>query len=114
MFCEPAWFCYEPMLLAADAVPLKLKLKPPGFDLDLAAIEAAIGPRTRLVIVNTPHNPTGRIYDRDELAALAEVLDARVGANSAGRCSSCRTSPTGGCASTGAASSARPRSIRGP
>ena len=82
VFCEPAWFCYEPMLLAADAVPRKLKLKTPSFDLDLAAIEAAIGPRTRLVIVNTPHNPTGRIYGRDQLAALAELLQrasARLG-----------------------------------
>ena len=75
VFCEPAWFCYEPMLLAADAVPIKLKLKPPGFDLDLDAIEAAIGPRTRLVIVNTPHNPTGRIYGRDQLAPLAALLE---------------------------------------
>jgi aspartate aminotransferase len=72
---EPAWFCYEPMLLAADAVPRAVALRPPRFDLDLEAIEAAIGPRTRLVIVNTPHNPTGRIYGRDELAGLAEVLE---------------------------------------
>jgi aspartate aminotransferase len=82
VFCEPAWFCYEPMLLAADAVPRKLKLKAPSFDLDLAAIEAAIEPRTRLVIVNTPHNPTGRIYRRDQLKELAELLErasARIG-----------------------------------
>ena len=82
VFCEPAWFCYEPMLLAADAVPRKLKLQAPNFDLDLAAIEAAIGPRTRLVIVNTPHNPTGRIYDRAQLEALAALLErasARIG-----------------------------------
>jgi len=71
---EPAWFCYEPMLLAADAVPVKVKLKAPSFDLDLAAIEAAIGPRTRLVIVNTPHNPTGRIYGDDAIKQLAELL----------------------------------------
>ena len=71
---EPAWFCYEPMLLAADAVPRKVKLKLPTFDLDLSAIEAAIGPKTRLVIVNTPHNPTGRIYDDTTLKALAELL----------------------------------------
>jgi aspartate aminotransferase len=74
VFNEPGWFCYEPMLLAADAVPRPVALRPPRFDLDLEAIEAAISPRTRLVIVNTPHNPTGRIYGRDELAALAEVL----------------------------------------
>jgi aspartate aminotransferase len=72
---EPAWFCYEPMLLAADAVPRKVKLKAPRFDLDLAAIEAAIGPKTRLVIVNTPHNPTGRIYDDGTLKELAELLE---------------------------------------
>jgi aspartate aminotransferase len=79
---EPAWFCYEPMLLAADAVPRKVKLKAATFDLDLAAIEAAIGPRTRLVIVNSPHNPTGRIYGRDtlqELAGLLERASARLG-----------------------------------
>jgi len=71
---EPAWFCYEPMLLAADAVPIKVKLKVPNFDLDLAAIEGAIGPKTRLVIVNTPHNPTGRIYDNDTMRQLADLL----------------------------------------
>src|SRR6476660_8930507 len=79
---EPAWFCYEPMLLAADAVPRKVALKGPSFDLDLDAIDAAIGPRTRLVIVNSPHNPTGRIYDRGALQGLSERLErasARVG-----------------------------------
>ncbi|MFY3744871.1 aminotransferase class I/II-fold pyridoxal phosphate-dependent enzyme [Anaeromyxobacter sp. Red801] len=75
IFNAPAWFCYEPMLLAADAVPRAVALRAPRFDLDLEAIEAAIGPDTRLVIVNTPHNPTGRIYAREELAGLAEVLE---------------------------------------
>jgi aspartate aminotransferase len=75
VFSEPAWFCYEPCLLAADAIPRKVALKAPAFDLDLAAIDAAIGPRTRLVIVNTPHNPTGRIYSRETLEALSSLLD---------------------------------------
>jgi len=75
VFSEPSWFCYEPMLLAADAVPRKIALKKPRFDLDLDAIDAAIGPRTRLVIVNTPHNPTGRIYGREALIALADLLE---------------------------------------
>jgi aspartate aminotransferase len=82
IFSEPSWFCYESMLLLADAMPRKVKLKPATFDLDLPAIDAAIGPRTRLVIVNSPHNPTGRIYDPATLAALAELLErasARIG-----------------------------------
>ena len=82
VFSEPAWFCYEPMLIAADAVPRKVRLTSPGFDLDLDAIDRAIGPKTRLVIVNTPHNPTGRIYDRETLTALSALLErasARIG-----------------------------------
>jgi aspartate aminotransferase len=82
IYSEPAWFCYEPMLLAANAVPRKVKLQASTFDLDLAAVEAAIGPKTRLVIVNTPHNPTGRIYSRASLEALADLLErasARIG-----------------------------------
>jgi len=75
VYSEPAWFCYESMLLASDVVPKKVPLLAPDFDLDLAAIDAAIGPRTRLVIVNTPHNPTGRIYGGEALEALAELLD---------------------------------------
>jgi aspartate aminotransferase len=75
IYSEPAWFCYEPMLLAANAVPRKVRLRAPTFDLDLALIEAAIGPKTRLVIVNTPHNPTGRIYSRTSLEALADLLE---------------------------------------
>jgi aspartate aminotransferase len=82
IFSEPAWFCYEPILLAANGVAKTVKLKEPSFDLDLDAIEAAIGPKTRLVIVNTPHNPTGRIYDKDTLTRLADLLErasARIG-----------------------------------
>jgi aspartate aminotransferase len=82
IFSEPAWFCYEPILLAAAAVPRKIALKAPAFDLDLGAIDAAISARTRLVIVNTPHNPTGRIYGRQTLENLADILErasARIG-----------------------------------
>ena len=50
----PGWFCYAPMLRAADLVPVRAALDPERFDLDLAAIEAAISPRTRMVVVNSP------------------------------------------------------------
>jgi aspartate aminotransferase len=82
IFSEPAWFCYEPLLLAAAAVPRKVTLKTPSFDLDLDAIDAAIGSKTRLLIINTPHNPTGRIYSREVLEKVADLLErgsARIG-----------------------------------
>jgi aspartate aminotransferase len=79
IFSEPAWFCYEPLLLAAAAVPRKIPLRPPRFDLDLDALDAAITRRTRLVIVNTPHNPTGRIYSRETLEQLGDLLERASG-----------------------------------
>jgi len=75
IYSVPAWFCYKPMLLAANVVPREVRLTAETFDLDLAAIEAAIGPKTRMVIVNTPHNPTGRIIARERLTQLAELLE---------------------------------------
>ena len=74
VFSLPPWFLYEAMLLSADAVPVKVRVRPEDNDLDLDAIRSAIGPRTRAVIVNTPHNPTGRIYPPETLAALSELL----------------------------------------
>ncbi len=75
VFSVPAWFCYEAMLVQAGAVPVKVRLRPDDFDLDLDAIAAAITARTRMVIVNSPHNPTGRIYSPDTLRGLAELLE---------------------------------------
>ena len=74
VFSLPPWFLYEAMLLSADAVPVKVRVRPDDNDLDLDAIGSAIGPKTRAVIVNTPHNPTGRIYPPETLAALSELL----------------------------------------
>lgn len=70
----PGWFCYATTLRARNAVPVQVPLAEGTFDLDVAAIEAAITPRTRIVVVNTPHNPTGVIYSRERLAELAAML----------------------------------------
>ncbi len=74
VFLTPPWFFYEMLILAADAVPVRVPIRPPAFDLDLSAIEAAITPRTRVVILNNPHNPSGRVYGLDDLRGLASVL----------------------------------------
>lgn len=79
----PGWFCYAPMLRSENLLPVKVALSEPNFDLDLEAIEAAITPRTRMVVVNSPHNPTGRVYSREALQALADLLESasnRIGA----------------------------------
>ncbi|HWP69145.1 MAG TPA: pyridoxal phosphate-dependent aminotransferase [Rectinemataceae bacterium] len=49
----------------------------PDFGLDVAAIEAAMGPRTKIVLVNTPNNPTGRIYSSDSLVRLGAAMERR-------------------------------------
>ena len=71
----PGWFCYEPMLHAANLVPVRAALDPDTFDLDIDAIARAITPRTRLVVVNSPANPTGRVYSEQTWRALADVLE---------------------------------------
>src|SRR5258708_3211302 len=63
------WFFYEAMVLAEGANPVKVQLTK-DFDLDLPAIERAITSRTRIVIVNTPHNPSGRLLPEDQLRGL--------------------------------------------
>ena len=75
IYLSPPWFFYELLIVAADANPVRLNLAPPDFDLDPEAIAAAITPRTRAVIVNSPHNPTGRVYPLDVLSRLATILD---------------------------------------
>jgi aspartate aminotransferase len=56
VFLSPPWFFYELLILGADATPVRVPLGAPTFDLDLPAIDAAITPRTRAVLINTPHN----------------------------------------------------------
>src|SRR5205823_7507878 len=74
IFLTPPWFFYETLIRAADAVPVRVRIDPHSFDLDLDAIAAAISGRTRAIIVNSPNNPTGRIYPPATLERLARLL----------------------------------------
>jgi aspartate aminotransferase len=74
IFLSPPWFFYEMLILSAGAEPVRVTLAPPDFEPNLEAIASAIGPRTRAVLVNSPHNPSGRIYPAELLARLAELL----------------------------------------
>ncbi len=67
----PHYDAYVPDVAIAGGVPRYVTLRPPDFRLDPGELAAAFGPRTRAVVVNTPHNPTGRVFDASELAAIA-------------------------------------------
>ena len=75
IFNSPPFFFYEGMILNSGGVPVRVKIDLDSFDLDLAAIEAAITHKTRLIIVNSPNNPTGKIYLPATLRALADILN---------------------------------------
>ncbi len=74
VYVLPPWFFYEPMIVAAGGVGVPVRCEPDTFDLDVDAIAAACSPRTRAVIVNSPNNPTGRVYPPATLRRLAETL----------------------------------------
>ncbi len=71
---EPAYDSYEPAVLLAGGHVVRVPLRPGDFSVDWDRVRDALTPRTRLVIINTPHNPTGAVLDSGDLDALAEVL----------------------------------------
>ena len=71
----PFWLSYPEMARLAGAEPVIVPSKAEdGFRLDLQSLEAAITPNTRMLVINTPGNPTGRVSDQAELAALADIV----------------------------------------
>jgi aspartate aminotransferase len=71
----PYWVSYPDMVLASDGVPVTVACpESQGFKLAPAQLEAAITPRTRWLLINSPSNPTGAAYTHDEYRALAAVL----------------------------------------
>jgi N-succinyldiaminopimelate aminotransferase len=70
---EPYYDSYAASVAMAGGTRVPVTLRPPGFRPDLDALRAAITPRTRLILLNTPHNPTGVVFTPAELAVVAEL-----------------------------------------
>ena len=70
---EPAYDAYGPDVAMAGGTVRAVPLAPPDWRFDPARLEAAIGPRTRALILNSPHNPTGKMFRREELEAIAAL-----------------------------------------
>ncbi len=71
--CEPYYDSYRAMIQFAGAVRRPVTLRAPDYRLVAEELEAAVTDRTRMILLNTPHNPTGRVLDEAELAAVADV-----------------------------------------
>ena len=74
---EPYYDSYAACVALAGGIRVPVTLRPPDFRPDLDALRAAITPRTRLILLNSPHNPTGSVFTRAELGAIAELACER-------------------------------------
>ena len=71
---DPCYDSYEPAIELAGARAVHVPLSLPDFSVDWARVKAAITPKTRMILINSPHNPTGAVLSADDLDALAELV----------------------------------------
>jgi N-succinyldiaminopimelate aminotransferase len=101
---EPYYDSYAASIAMAGGTRVPVTLRPPAFRPDLAALAAAVTPRTRAILLNSPHNPTGAVFTREELTAIARIAVERdllvvtdeVAGRSAGSPASLNWSPRSG------------------
>jgi len=74
---EPFYGYHWNTILAAGGIPRPVPLRDPDFGVDLEAIEAAVGSKTKAIVVCTPANPSGKVWDERELDGLAALLEAQ-------------------------------------
>lgn len=74
---EPAYDSYVPAIELNGGVPIYVTLTPPNYQIDWQTVAQKITDRTRLILVNNPHNPTGYVWTRDDLDQLAELVRDR-------------------------------------
>ncbi|WP_023640203.1 pyridoxal phosphate-dependent aminotransferase [Dickeya zeae] len=73
IYFEPSFDSYAPIVRLQGATPVALKLALPGFSINWDEVQAAITSRTRMIIINSPHNPSGQVLSADDLAQLARL-----------------------------------------
>jgi len=71
---KPAYDCYEPAILANGGIPVFVQLNNKDFKIDWAVFRSKITSKTRMVIINTPHNPSGTIFSKEDMFHLQDAL----------------------------------------
>lgn len=66
----PAYDCYEPSIKVAGGVPIKIPMQLPDFTIDWDQVRDAINPKTKMIIINSPHNPSGKLLTHDDMLQL--------------------------------------------
>jgi len=72
---EPLYDSYLPMVRRAGGVPKLVRVEPPAWEMPRADLEQAFSERTKLLVLNSPHNPAGKVFDAEELAFIAGLLE---------------------------------------
>jgi methionine aminotransferase len=70
---SPAYDCYEPTIELFGGIPIALQLRPPAYTPDWDEVAATISPRTRMIVINSPHNPSGTMLSMDDMLRLQEL-----------------------------------------
>jgi aspartate/methionine/tyrosine aminotransferase len=70
---EPLYDCYLPLVRRAGGVPRLVRITPPDWALDKAALAAAFGPKTKAILINNPMNPAAKVFTREELSLIADL-----------------------------------------
>ena len=71
---QPGYDSYIPNVLINGAIPVLIPLQHPGYSIDWEAVRSSVGPRTRMIMLNSPHNPTGAILRQEDIAALRSIV----------------------------------------
>jgi methionine aminotransferase len=71
---DPSYDSYEPAVMLAGGTPIRIPLTPPHFAMDWQRVKDVLSEKTRLVMINTPHNPIATVFSAEELNALADLL----------------------------------------
>lgn len=72
---EPAYDSYEPVVLLNQGVPKRIKLKFPDFSIPWDEVHQVVSEKTRMIVINTPHNPTGSVLSTNDLEQLSAIVD---------------------------------------